>query len=120
MAGIALFGGVIADRYDRRAILVLSQLASMANILILAILSLTGNLVLWHVYVSALVLGVGQAVTSPSRQALVRSLVPTDDRLNAVALNSVQQNSSLILWPAVCYRCAPTQLSRPKATPIAA
>jgi len=50
MAGIALFGGVIADRYDRRAILVLSQLASMANILILAILSLTGNLVLWHVY----------------------------------------------------------------------
>lgn len=101
MAGIALFGGVVADRYDRKNILQISQIASMINILIVAILSFMGDLMLWHIYVSAIILGIGQALTMPARQALIRSLVPSEDVLNAVALNSMQQHTSRILWPTI-------------------
>jgi MFS family permease len=101
MAVISLFGGVVADRYDRRKLLVYSQLITMASILILAILVVTGHVEVWHVYVSALFLGATQGVSMPARMAFIRSLVKREDMLNAVGLNSIQMHSSRIIWPAV-------------------
>ncbi len=99
MAIVSLFGGVMADRYDRRKLLVYGQLCTMTNMFILAVLWSTGQVELWHVYVSSMIAGLTQALSMPARQALIRSLVDREDLQNAVALNSLQQQSSRILWP---------------------
>lgn len=101
MTLMALFGGVLADRYDRRKLLIWNQAISMLNILLLAVLTITGAVALWHIYASSLILGVTTAFTMPARNAMIRSLVNDEDTLNAVALNTMQQQSSRILWPAL-------------------
>ena len=99
MAVISLFGGVLADRYDRRMLLVLSQFLSMLNLFLLGALSLAGSIELWHIYVSSVVFGATQSLSMPARQAMIQSLVEQGDLQNAVALNSMQQTSGRILWP---------------------
>jgi MFS family permease len=101
MAVIALFGGVLADRYNRRNLLIYNQAFSFANMLLLGIFCLTGVVEVWHVYVTSVVLGVTQSLTMPARQALIRSLVRPDELMNAIALNSFQQNSARIIWPTM-------------------
>ena len=101
MAVITLFGGVLADRYDRRMLLAVTQLTSMANILLLAMLTMLGLVELWHIYASSVVLGITQALSSPARQALISGIVPKEDMLNAVALNAILQHSSRIFWPSI-------------------
>jgi MFS family permease len=97
---MALFGGVMADRYNRRNLLMTSQGFTAVNLAILSFLTITDVVQLWVVYVSAVGLGVMQAITVPSRQALVRSLVSEAEMMNAVALNTIQQHTSRIIWPA--------------------
>ena len=96
---VALAGGVLADRYSRRNLIVISQLFGIASLATLATLTFANVVEVWHVYLSALILGTNQAVTMPARTAIIRSLVTDDYMLNAVALNAMQQQASRIVWP---------------------
>ena len=96
---VALAGGVLADRYSRRNLIVISQLFGIASLATLATLTFANVVEVWHVYLAALILGTNQAVTMPARTAIIRSLVTDDYMLNAVALNAMQQQASRIVWP---------------------
>ena len=101
MAALGLVGGVLADRYNRRHLLISNQLITMVNLLILPVLIFSDLAEVWHVYVSSILLGITMALTTPARQAMIRSLVHGDDMMNAVALNSMQMNGSRIIWPTL-------------------
>jgi MFS family permease len=96
-----LYGGVLADRYDKRKLLIGAQAAMGVLALALALLDLTGSVELWHVYALAFGLGVASAVDTPVRQAFVIEMVGPDDLPNAVSLNSATFNSARIIGPAV-------------------
>jgi MFS family permease len=98
---LALFGGLLADRHDRRSVLVFTQAASMAQAAILAWLTLAGHIQVWQVVVLAALLGVVNAVDIPTRQSFVVELVGKEDLHNAIALNSSMFNSARILGPSV-------------------
>lgn len=96
-----LYGGVLADRYDKRRLLIGAQAAMGVLALILALLDLTGTVQLWHVYALAFGLGLASVVDTPVRQAFVSEMVGPDDLPNAVGLNSATFNSARIVGPAV-------------------
>jgi len=95
------WGGVIADRYSKRAILMLTQALMGGLAVILGLLALTGTARIWHVYVLALVLGMITAVDNPTRQAFAAEMVGKDAVPNAIALNSAVFNLARIAGPAV-------------------
>lgn len=87
---ILLFGllaGAIADRGDKKKLLMTTQLVSMSMHLVLAVLVLSGYIELWHVFVTAFVAGTGMAFNQPVRQSLIPAVVPREDLVNAIALN---------------------------------
>lgn len=96
-----LYGGVLADRYDKRRLLLGAQAAMGLLALVLAVLDLTGSVQLWHVYALAFGLGLASVVDTPVRQAFVSEMVGPDDLPNAVSLNSATFNSARIVGPAV-------------------
>ncbi len=96
-----LYGGVLADRYDKRRLLLGAQAAMGLLALLLAVLDLTGSVQLWHVYALAFGLGLASVVDTPVRQAFVSEMVGPDDLPNAVSLNSATFNSARIVGPAV-------------------
>ncbi|MCY7366455.1 MAG: MFS transporter [Frankiaceae bacterium] len=96
-----LYGGVLADRYDKRRLLLGAQAAMGVLALVLAVLDLTGSVQLWHVYALAFGLGLASVVDTPVRQAFVSEMVGPDDLPNAVSLNSATFNSARIVGPAV-------------------
>jgi MFS family permease len=98
---IAPLGGVIADRLDRRRVLVRTQSAMMVLALTLAALTLLGVVQVWHVFVLAALLGIANAFDIPTRQAFVIEMVERDDLGNAIALNSSMVNGARIVGPAV-------------------
>ena len=98
---LAPFGGAIADRADRRRVLIATQAASLLTALFLATLTLSGTVTVWHVVVAAVALGIVNAVDIPTRQAFVPSLVSGEDLSNAIALNSTIFNGARIVGPAV-------------------
>jgi MFS family permease len=81
-------GGLIADRYPRRWVVVATQAISMLLAFVLAVLTLWGHVQLWEILALAGLQGIINAVDVPTRQALVSEIVDTDNLLNAVALNS--------------------------------
>ncbi|MCG6534242.1 MAG: MFS transporter, partial [Syntrophales bacterium LBB04] len=83
-----LLAGVVADRYNKRRVLMVSQMVTMLMNLILAALILLGKIEVWHVFVTAFISGGSMAFNQPARQALIPRLVPSDLILNAVALNT--------------------------------
>ncbi|CAN5331173.1 MFS transporter [soil metagenome] len=93
--------GLMADRFDRRKLLMWTQAASGALALALGVLVLTGTVQLWQVYVFALLLGIVTAIDSPVRQAFVSELVSDADIPNAVALNSTSFQSARLIGPAI-------------------
>jgi MFS family permease len=94
------WSGLIADRFDRRKLLMLTQ-AVMAGLgAALGIMVLLGVAELWHVYAFALALGVVSAIDAPARQAFVSELVSERDLPNAVALNSASFNAARLVGPA--------------------
>jgi MFS family permease len=97
----SLFGGVLADRVPKLRLLLITQAVLLAQATALALLTWTGQIQLWQIYVLALVLGTANAIGNPTRQAFVRDLVGPDDLPNAVALNSAQFNLSRIVGPAL-------------------
>jgi MFS family permease len=96
-----LYGGVLADRYDKRKLLLGAQAAMGLLALALAVLDLSGAVQLWHVYALAFGLGLASAVDTPVRQAFVVEMVGPDDLPNAVSLNSATFNSARIIGPAL-------------------
>jgi MFS family permease len=100
-----LFGvvaGIAADRYGRKAQLIIAQVVNAILNVILATLILTGQIQEWHVYVTAFLSGTAQAFQQPARQALINDLVGRDHLLNAVALSSAAMNVSRSVGPALC------------------
>jgi len=93
--------GAVADRYDRRRLIVATQIASMLLALVLAVLTLSGRIRVWHLPVLASLLGVVNALDVPARQAFVVEMVGKEDLLNAIALNSSMFNSARILGPSI-------------------
>lgn len=94
-------GGVLADRFDKRKVMLVTQTAFLLQALALWVLVFSGSVELWMVWVLALVMGIINAADNPSRQSLVFEMVGPDEIANAVGLNSVIVNGSRIVGPAV-------------------
>ena len=95
------YGGVLADRYRKRVILLWTQVAMGLTGLVLGLLVVTGAAELWHAYLAALCLGIASAIDAPSRQSFVSELVGRDNISNAVALNSASFNTARLTGPAI-------------------
>ena len=95
------WGGVIADRFDKRKILYCTQIAAGMLALVLAVIVSTGNAALWNVYLMSVLLGFVNVIDNPARQTFVLEMVGREDLPNAVSLNSVVMNSSRVVGPAI-------------------
>ena len=98
---LAPFGGVAADRYNRQKILVITQSSAMVIALVMAILTLTGTIQVWHLFIFAVCFGLANSFDIPTRQAFVSEMVAREDLLNAIALNSSMFNGARIVGPAI-------------------
>ncbi len=94
-----LIGGVVADRYDRRRLLLTSQWVQMSVALVLALLVYFDVIRIWHVLLLSAVTGCAQAFGGPAYQSLMPLLVEKKDLPNAVALNSIQFNLARVIGP---------------------
>ncbi|MGH2348887.1 MAG: MFS transporter [bacterium] len=98
---LSLLGGVIADRFDRRRLLLVTQSTFMLQAVVLAALTFAGLIEVWHIYVLALVNGTVMAFDAPVRQSMIPSLVAREDLTNAIALNATAFNASRVIGPPV-------------------
>jgi predicted MFS family arabinose efflux permease len=97
----SLFGGVFADRLDRRKILLTSQYIQMACAFLLAFLYYTHVVQIWHILALSFIVGLGQSFGGPAYSALLPALVGPEDLPNAIAMNSIQFNLARILGPTI-------------------
>jgi MFS family permease len=95
------FAGYVADHFDRRRVLIVTQTLQGMLALGLGVLTLTGHVQLWHVYLFALMLGCVTAFDAPVRQTFVTELVSDRNLSNAVALNSTSYQVARMLGPAI-------------------
>jgi len=105
-AQIAVFalgplGGLAADRYSRHKVVILTQTLSMLQAFVLAALTLSGRVQVWHVLVLAGLLGCINAFDMPGRQALVIQMTSKDDLINAISLNSAMFNAARVIGPGI-------------------
>lgn len=98
---LAPVGGMVADRYNRRRIVITTQSSAMALAAVLAAITLAGRIRVWEIMALAACLGVVNAFDVPARQAFVVEMVESPDLINAIALNSSMVNSARILGPAI-------------------
>src|ERR1700733_4723048 len=98
---MASFGGVIADRVDRRRMLIVTQSLSMAQAILLAVLTLTHTVQVWEIIALAFGLGFINAFDIPSRQAMTLDMVGRDDLRHAIALNSMMFNLARVIGPSL-------------------
>ncbi len=96
-----MWGGLVADRFDKRRILFVTQVVPMTLAVVMFVLVATGAVVLWMVYALALLLGLVFMVDMPTRQSFVIELVGPDEVPNAVGLNSAMFNTGRTVGPAV-------------------
>ncbi len=96
---LSLVGGVMADRRDRRAMLLISQYVQMSCAFVLAALFFTGKVKVWHILCLSFITGTGQAFGGPAYQALLPTLVGPGEFANAIAWNSIQFNIARVLGP---------------------
>lgn len=101
MLVLSLPGGVIADRFPRRTILMITQTITGVAALISAALVYTGYLQLWHLFVVAMVQGTCFAMNMPARQAMTADIVGKEDLTNALALNNANMNLTRVGGPAL-------------------
>jgi MFS family permease len=94
-----VIGGVVADRYDRRRLLLTSQFVQMSTAFALALLVYFDAVRIWHVLVLSAITGCAQAFGGPAYQSLLPLLVDKNDLPNAVALNSIQFNLARVIGP---------------------
>jgi MFS family permease len=96
-----MFGGVLADRYPKRPILIAAQSLMAGLALTIGVLTMTGAAQVWHVFVMAFLLGLISCVEVPTRQAFVVEMVGRRDLPNAIALNSSIFNLARVVGPAL-------------------
>jgi MFS family permease len=101
LAVLSLFGGVLADRFRRKSILITTQSMAVVPPCILAWLILTGSVEIWHIALLISLSGIVTAFDMPTRQAFVLEMVNRKDLMNAVSLNSALFNSARIFGPLV-------------------
>jgi MFS family permease len=106
LAGIPVFllsilGGVVADRVERRRVLLISQYIQMASAFILTLLLLFHVVQIWEILCLSFVCGTAQSFGGPAYSALIPTLVKKEDMPNAIALNSIQFNLARVLGPAI-------------------
>ncbi len=97
----SLIGGVVADRIERRKVLLVSQYIQMASAATLTVLVATGTVHVWHILCLSFVSGFAQAFGGPAYSALIPTLVDREDMPNAIALNSIQFNLAVTIGPAL-------------------
>ncbi len=97
----SLYGGLLADRYDRRRLLIGAHSLALLQALLLAVLTLSGTIMPWQIVVLALMLGLVHAIEMPARHSFVAAMVPRSDLANAVALNSSAFNVARFLGPSL-------------------
>lgn len=98
---LSLYGGLLADRFSKRKLLILTNTGAGLTSVVLGLLVVGGMVQLWHVFVLALALGVLTAVDSPIRVSFTSELVGKDDLANAVSLNSANFNVGRLVGPAL-------------------
>ena len=95
-------GGVAADRFNRRKLLVITQALSAAQAIILGALTLTGHIQIWHIIALGIVLGCINSFDIPARQSFLVEMVEKKENLgNAIALNSLMFNASRLIGPSI-------------------
>jgi MFS family permease len=97
----SVWGGVLADRFPKRTMLMLTQSSMGVLAGILGVLTVTGHIGVWQIYVFALLLGTVTAADTPARQSFVVEMVGPQDLQNAVSLNAANFNLGRVLGPAV-------------------
>jgi MFS family permease len=97
----SLHGGKFADRFNKRKVLILTNIMGGAASLGLGVLVMTDLIALWHVFVLAAVLGISTAIDAPVRQAFTTEVVGQSDLPNAVSLNSANFNAGRLIGPAI-------------------
>src|SRR5688500_9457506 len=98
---VGAVGGAIADRFDRRRVLMITQTAAMVQAIVYWLAVEFEVIELWHIAALAFCLGVVNTINQTARQSLVNSLVPREELLNAIGLQSSVFNFSKILGPSV-------------------
>ena len=98
---LAPFAGVAADRFERKRIMLTTQVALVIATATFATIIVTGRLEVWHLFAFTLLTGVGWTFNMPVRHSVVPNLVPHQDLMNAMALNSAGFNLSRILGPTI-------------------
>ncbi|HEY0157775.1 MAG TPA: MFS transporter [Thermoanaerobaculia bacterium] len=99
MLVFSLFGGVVADRVERRKIMLLSQYLQMSFAFVLAALIFSGNVKVWHIFVLSFLTGSAQSFSGPAYISLLPLLVKREDLPNAIAMNSMQFNLARVIGP---------------------
>ncbi|WP_427019044.1 MFS transporter [Pseudarthrobacter sp. P1] len=94
-------GGLLADRYSKRRILVIAQSSAAVLAAVMAVLALTGTIEVWHIYAIAFLLGLATVLDQPARQVFVNELVGPDQLRNAISLNSSIFQLGGMIGPAV-------------------
>ena len=97
----SLHGGALADRFNKRKVLIATNIAGGLSSAVLGILVMTGVVELWHVFLLAFALGVSTAIDGPVRQSFTNEVVGHEDLPNAVSLNSANFNAGRLIGPAV-------------------
>ena len=95
------YGGVVADRVDKRRLMIVLQIAMGVQALALGLLTVTGTVRFWQVCLLAVILGLNNAFENSARQAFVREMVGRDELRNAITLNSVTLNAARAVGPGV-------------------
>jgi MFS family permease len=96
-----LIGGVVADRANRRHLMLASQFVQMTAAFTLAALVFTDHIQIWHILALSFITGIAQAFGGPAYQSLIPSLIPKETLPNAIALNSIQFNLARVIGPAI-------------------
>ncbi len=98
---LTLFGGVIVDQFPKRKILLATQAASMLLAFLLGLLTLTGEVTVWMIGITAFLLGIVTAIDSPARQAFISEIVTKEQLPSAIALNSGIFNAARVIGPSI-------------------
>lgn len=98
---LALYGGALADRVDKRKLLMATQFSAMIIAWSLGILVVLDKVQIWHIFLLATLLGLDAAIDTPTRQSFIFEMVGREDLTNAIALNSSIFNASRVIGPAL-------------------